>query len=96
MYLFNNNISCRLLLPYERYQHGEETKVRLTHGRRTKSLSDDLDIKEESSDIYPSETSPPIETIPTTTTPPLQPLISTTVIHTNLFLTFIYIVLVYY
>ncbi|XP_029670353.1 uncharacterized protein LOC115239780 isoform X2 [Formica exsecta] len=68
----------RLLLPYERYQRGEETKVRLNHGRRTKSMSvfEDSDIKEEPSDSYPSETSPPIEAISATTISPLQPIIS--------------------
>ncbi|XP_071563691.1 uncharacterized protein [Temnothorax nylanderi] len=70
----------RLLLPYERYQRGEETKVRLNHGRRTKSISvsDDLDIKEEPSDLYMSETPPPIDAIPAITTPPLQPIMSAT------------------
>ncbi|XP_025990965.1 AT-rich interactive domain-containing protein 5B isoform X2 [Solenopsis invicta] len=70
----------RLLLPYERYQRGEETKVRLNHGRRAKSMSmsDDLDIKEEPSDLYMSETPPPIDAIPTTTTSPLQPIMSAT------------------
>ncbi|XP_018370849.1 PREDICTED: AT-rich interactive domain-containing protein 5B-like isoform X1 [Trachymyrmex cornetzi] len=70
----------RLLLPYERYQRGEETKVRLNLGRRTKSMSasEDLDIKEESSEFYMSETPPPIDVIPATTTPPLQPIMSAT------------------
>ncbi|XP_011645667.1 myb-like protein P [Pogonomyrmex barbatus] len=70
----------RLLLPYERYQRGEETKVRLNNGRRTKSMSasDDLDIKEEPSDTYTSETPPPIDAIPAITTPPLQPIMSAT------------------
>lgn len=79
---------CRLLLPYERYQRGEETKVRLNHGRRTKSMmSEDLDIKEEPSDLYTSETPPPIDAIPMTTTSPLQSIMSaattTTVNGTN-------------
>ncbi|XP_011685912.1 PREDICTED: uncharacterized protein LOC105448816 isoform X2 [Wasmannia auropunctata] len=67
----------RLLLPYERYQRGEETKVRLNHGRRTKSMSEDSDIKEEPSDLYLSETPPPVDAIPATT-PPLQPIMSAT------------------
>lgn len=69
----------RLLLPYERYQRGEETKVRLNHGRRAKSMSvfEDSDIKEEPSDLYPSETLPPVEAISATTISPLQPIIST-------------------
>lgn len=69
----------RLLLPYERYQRGEETKVRLNHGRRTKSMSmsEDSDIKEEPSDLYMSETPPPIDAIPMTTSP-LQPIMSAT------------------
>ncbi|XP_050448949.1 serine/threonine-protein kinase pakG-like isoform X3 [Cataglyphis hispanica] len=68
----------KLLLPYERYQRGEDTKIRLNHGRRTKSMSvfGDSDIKEEPSDSYPSETSPPIEAISATTISPLQPIIS--------------------
>ncbi|KAL6446135.1 hypothetical protein ACFW04_001049 [Cataglyphis niger] len=68
----------KLLLPYERYQRGEDTKIRLNHGRRTKSMSvfEDSDIKEEPSDSYPSETSPPIEAISATTISPLQPIIS--------------------
>ncbi|XP_029165143.1 flocculation protein FLO11-like isoform X2 [Nylanderia fulva] len=69
----------RLLLPYERYQRGEDTKVRLNHGRRTKSMSgfEDSDVKEEPSDSYPSKTPPPIEAISATTLSPLQPIIST-------------------
>ncbi|XP_072759625.1 uncharacterized protein [Anoplolepis gracilipes] len=69
----------RLLLPYERYQRGEDIKVRLNHGRRTKSMSmfEDSDIKEDPSDSYPSEIPPPVETISTTTLSPLQPIIST-------------------
>lgn len=74
---------CRLLLPYERYQRGEETKVRLNHGRRTKSMSmsEDSDIKEEPSDLYMSETPPPIDAIPMTTTSPLQPIMSATTVN---------------
>lgn len=77
--LYYNRIFCRLLLPYERYQRGEDTKVRLNHGRRTKSMSgfEDSDVKEEPSDSYPSKTPPPIETISATTISPLQPIIST-------------------
>ncbi|XP_076231679.1 uncharacterized protein LOC143177564 [Calliopsis andreniformis] len=70
----------RLLLPYERYQRGEEAKVRLTPGRRTKTSSvseESDDVKQETNDRYPSETPPPIEASLTTTTPPLQPIIST-------------------
>jgi len=54
--------------------------VRLNHGRRTKSISicEDSDIKEEPSDLYMSETPPPLDAIPVTTTSPLQPVISTT------------------
>lgn len=50
------------------------------------SASDDLDIKEEPSDLYTSETPPPLDAIPVTTTPPLQPIMSatTTVNGTNL------------
>ncbi|XP_014480478.1 PREDICTED: verprolin-like isoform X2 [Dinoponera quadriceps] len=68
----------RLLLPYERYQRGEDTKVKLNHGRRTKttSVSEDSDIKEEPSDPYPSETPPPVEVIPAITTSPLQSIMS--------------------
>lgn len=73
----NNQILCRLLLPYERYQRGEETTVRLNHGRRIKniSVSEDLEIKEEPSDPYFSETPPPVEAI-SATTPPLQSIMS--------------------
>ncbi|XP_032691074.1 uncharacterized protein LOC116853882 isoform X2 [Odontomachus brunneus] len=68
----------RLLLPYERYQRGEDIKVKLNHGRRTKTtcVSEDPDIKEESNDPYPSETITLVEAIPATTTPPLQPIMS--------------------
>ncbi|XP_012222365.1 uncharacterized protein [Linepithema humile] len=68
----------KLLLPYERYQRGEETTVRLNHGRRIKNIStsEDLEIKEEPSDPYSSETPPPVEAISATTTPPLQPIMS--------------------
>ena len=48
----------RLLLPYERHQRGEETKVRPTHGRRMKSaiISEDLmDVKPEIGRICKSE-----------------------------------------
>ncbi|XP_011269256.1 rho GTPase-activating protein gacJ isoform X3 [Camponotus floridanus] len=74
----------RLLLPYERYQRGEETKVRLNHGRRTKSMSvfEDSDIKEEPSDSYPLET-PPVEAISVTTISPLQPIIAATTLLSN-------------
>lgn len=88
--LYNNKgFFCRLLLPYERYQRGEDTKVRLNHGRRTKSMSvfEDSDIKEEPSDpsdSYPSETSPPIEAISATTISPLQPIISATTVNGTL------------
>ncbi|KZC07679.1 AT-rich interactive domain-containing protein 5B [Dufourea novaeangliae] len=71
----------RLLLPYERYQRGEEAKVRLNHGRRNKSGSvseESEEIKQETNDPYPSETPPPVETNLTTTTPPLQPIVTTT------------------
>lgn len=65
-------------MPYERYQRGEDTKVKLNHGRRTKitSVSEDPDIKEESNDPYPSETISLVEAIPATTTPPLQSIMS--------------------
>jgi len=57
--------------------------VRLNHGRRTKSISlcEDSDIKEEQSDLYMSETPPPVDAIPVTTTSPLQPVISTTTVN---------------
>jgi len=42
------------------------------------SASEDLDIKEESSELYMSETPPPIDVIPATTTSPLQPIMSAT------------------
>ncbi|XP_076164270.1 uncharacterized protein LOC143145108 isoform X3 [Ptiloglossa arizonensis] len=70
----------RLLLPYERYQRGEEAKVRLTHGRRTKTSSvseEPEDVKQETSDPYPLETPPPVETSLTATSPPLQPIVTT-------------------
>ncbi|XP_012535541.1 uncharacterized protein LOC105836206 isoform X2 [Monomorium pharaonis] len=75
----------KLLLLYEKYQRGEETKVRLNHGRRTKSMSmsEDLDIKEEPNDMYTSETPPPIDAIPMTTTSPLQPIIAAAVTTTT-------------
>lgn len=76
----NNKVPCRLLLPYERYQRGEEAKMRLTHGRRTKSVSEESDIKEEPSDTYPSETPPPVEVI-SATTPPLQPIMSAATVN---------------
>ncbi|XP_071871543.1 uncharacterized protein isoform X3 [Bombus fervidus] len=69
----------RLLLPYERYQRGEEAKVRLTPGRRSKSSSvseESEDNKQETNDSYPSETPPPVETNVTATTPPLQSIVS--------------------
>ncbi|XP_070530554.1 uncharacterized protein [Cardiocondyla obscurior] len=68
----------RLLLPYERYQRGDETKMRLNHGRRTKSMSENSDIKEELSDLYMSETPPPVDAISTITTSPLQSIMSAT------------------
>lgn len=72
----------RLLLPYERYQRGEEEKIRLTHGRRSKSSSvseESEDIKQETNDSYPSDTPPPVETSLTTASPPLQSIVSTAV-----------------
>ena len=70
----------RLLLPYERYQRGEEAKVRLTPGRRTKtsSVSEEIeDVKQDTNDPYTSETPPPVDTGLTATSPPLQPILST-------------------
>ncbi|XP_054009385.1 mucin-17-like isoform X3 [Hylaeus anthracinus] len=70
----------RLLLPYERYQKGEEAKVRLTLGRRTKTSSvseESEDVKQETNDLYSSEIPPPVETNLTATTPPLQPIATT-------------------
>lgn len=70
------------MLPYERYQRGEEEKIRLTHGRRSKSSSvseESEDIKQETNDSYPSDTPPPVETSLTTTSPPLQSIVSTAV-----------------
>lgn len=75
-------LSNRLLLPYERYQRGEEEKIRLTHGRRSKSSSvseESEDIKQETNDSYPSDTPPPVETSLTTASPPLQSIVSTAV-----------------
>lgn len=68
---------CRLLLPYERYQRGEEEKEKLNNERRIKttSLSEDSDVKEESNDLCPSETPPPVEAISAITTSP-QPITS--------------------
>ncbi|KAK2585988.1 hypothetical protein KPH14_010561 [Odynerus spinipes] len=76
----------RLLLPYERYQRGEESKVRLTHGRRTKtsSISDNtVDGDQETSDSRSSETPPLAETPPVNTAPPLQPVLSASSFPTN-------------
>lgn len=83
--MLDNELFRRLLLPYERYQRGEDTKVKLNHGRRTKttSVSEDSDVKEEPSDPYPSETPPPVEAIPTTTSPPLQPIMSAATVSNN-------------
>ncbi|XP_043495814.1 uncharacterized protein LOC122520005 [Polistes fuscatus] len=76
----------RLLLPYERYQRGEEPKVRLTHGRRTKTSSiseSPVDEGQETSDSRSSGTPPLIETPPVNTSPPLQPVLSTTSFPSN-------------
>ncbi|XP_035719860.1 AT-rich interactive domain-containing protein 5B-like isoform X1 [Vespa mandarinia] len=76
----------RLLLPYERYQRGEEPKVRLTHGRRTKTSSiseSPVDGDQETSDSRSSETPPLVETPPVNTTPPLQPVLSSSSFPSN-------------
>lgn len=69
----------RLLLPYERHQRGEETKVRPTHGRRTKSSSmseDMLETKQEPGNSNPSQTPSSETPTPTNVTPPLQSILS--------------------
>ncbi|XP_015596332.1 AT-rich interactive domain-containing protein 5B isoform X2 [Cephus cinctus] len=72
----------RLLLPYERHQKGEETKVRPTHGRRTKSSSmseDNVEVKQEPGASHSSQTPPPPPGTPTSTAvspPPLQSILS--------------------
>ncbi|OXU27406.1 hypothetical protein TSAR_003275 [Trichomalopsis sarcophagae] len=75
----------RLLLPYERYQKGEETKVRPSQGgRRAKTPStsdvseDSVEVKRENESPPPSVTPPPSEASNSTATPPpLQSILST-------------------
>ncbi|XP_043460980.1 uncharacterized protein PB18E9.04c-like [Leptopilina heterotoma] len=71
----------RLLLPYERYQRGEESKIRPAHGRRTKTSSSSeeaIEVKDEPEDSYSREPSPPSGTPNSTTvTPSLQSILST-------------------
>lgn len=73
----------RLLLPYERYQRGEESKIRPAHGRRTKTSSSSeeaIEVKDEPEDSYSREPSPPSGTPNSTTvTPSLQSILSTSV-----------------
>ncbi|XP_034181511.2 uncharacterized protein LOC117604966 isoform X1 [Osmia lignaria lignaria] len=71
----------RLLLPYERYQKGDDAKVKLTHVRRAKSNSgseESEEAKQEPGEPYPPETPPPMETNLPAVTSPLQPIISAT------------------
>ena len=75
----------RLLLPYERNEKGQDTKVRPTHGRRTKTSSSSeeaIEIKDEPDNGYQRETTPPNEPPNSTTvTPSLQSILSISVIQ---------------
>ena len=88
----NNKLYFRLLLPYERCQKGEDSKIKPNNGNRrikTPSISDasedSIEIKREADSPTPSETPPPTEAInnnnSTIITPPLQSILATTVIH---------------
>ncbi|XP_031787592.1 proteoglycan 4 isoform X3 [Nasonia vitripennis] len=75
----------RLLLPYERYQKGEETKVRPSQGGRRAKTPSTSDVSEDSVEVKRENESPPLSVTPppseasnsTATPPPLQSILST-------------------